>query len=90
MADIETLEKRLVSDRKKAKSDKKMQIVVSGYDKILEKLNEGQLVSNMLLTEDELENIDDLHLLTNKKFVYACNVSEDMMDISELELQSLI
>ena len=42
------------------------------------------------LSEEELDNIDDLHLLTNKKFVYACNVSEDMMDTPEVELQSLI
>jgi len=35
MADIETVEKRLLSDRKKAKSDKKMQVVVSNYEKIL-------------------------------------------------------
>ncbi len=90
MADIETVEKRLVTDRKKAKSDKKMQIVVESYEKILKKLNEWILVSNMWLTDDELESISDLHLLTNKKFVYACNVSEDMMDTQEAELQKLI
>jgi len=44
----------------------------------------------MELNEDELEYIYDLHLLTNKKFVYACNVSEDMMDTPEEELRKLI
>ena len=90
MADIETLEKRLVWDRKKAKSDKKMAEIVAQYEKILEKLNEWILVSNMELSEEEKENIYDLHMLTNKKFVYACNVSEDMMDTSEEELQKII
>ena len=90
MADIETVEKRLLSDRKKAKSDKKMQVVVEGYEKILAELNEGKLVSNMWLSEEELENIYDLHLLTNKQFVYACNVSEDMMDTPESELQKIL
>jgi len=90
MADIETVEKRLLADRKKAKSDKKMQIVVASYEKILEQLNEGKLVSNMWLSNEELENISDLHLLTNKQFVYACNVSEEMMDTPESELQKLI
>lgn len=90
MADIETVEKRLSSDRKKAKSDKKMQIVVETYEKIIKELNEWKLVSNMWLNTDELETISDLHLLTNKKFVYACNVSEEMMDTSETELQKLI
>lgn len=90
MADIETVEKRLLWDRKKAKSDKKMQLVVESYEKILEKLNEWILVSNMGLSEDELEKIADLHLLTNKKFVYACNVSEEMMDTPESELQKIL
>jgi len=44
----------------------------------------------MNLSEFILESIFDLHLLTNKKFVYACNVSEEMMDTSESELQKLI
>jgi len=90
MADIETLEKRLWETRKKAKSDKKMQIVLESFEKILSELNEGKLVSNMGLSEDELENIKDLHLLTNKQFVYACNVSEDMMDTPESELQKIL
>ncbi len=90
MADIETIEKRLNESRKKAKSDKKMQVVVEWYEKILEELNAWKLVSNMWLSEDTLESIYDLHLLTNKKFVYACNVSEDMMDTPETELQKLI
>jgi ribosome-binding ATPase YchF (GTP1/OBG family) len=37
----------------------------------------------MDLTDSILESIYDLHLLTNKKFVYACNVSEEMMDTPE-------
>ena len=90
MADIETVEKRLLADRKKAKSDKKMQVIVEWFDKILKELNEWKLVSNMGLSEDELESISDLHLLTNKKFVYACNVSEEMMDTPEAELQKIL
>jgi ribosome-binding ATPase YchF (GTP1/OBG family) len=44
----------------------------------------------MSLDDEELEAIIDLHLLTNKEFVYACNVSEEMMDTPEEELQKLI
>jgi ribosome-binding ATPase YchF (GTP1/OBG family) len=44
----------------------------------------------MDLDEDELEAIYSLHLLTNKEFVYACNVSEDMMDTSEDELKKIL
>ncbi len=90
MADIETVEKRLASDRKKAKSDKKMQAVIETYEKILNWLNEWKIVSNMWLNQEELDSISDLHLLTNKQFVYACNVSEDMMDTPEEELQNIL
>jgi len=47
MADIDSLEKRLNSDRKKARSDKKMAEVVVTYEKTLEQLNAGVLVTNM-------------------------------------------
>jgi len=90
MADIETIEKRLASDRKKARADKKMAEAVKTYEKVLEKLNSWILVTDMGLTEEELEHIKDLHLLTNKQFVYACNVSEDMMDTPEEELKKII
>ena len=90
MADIETVEKRIISDTKKARSDKKVAEAIETYKKVLEWLNEWKLVSNMWLAEEELEHIDDLHLLTNKQFVYACNVSEDMMDTPEAELQKIL
>ena len=90
MADIETLEKRLGWDRKKAKSDKKIQDIVVIYEKVLEKFNSWLLVTDMELPEDELEYLYDLHLLTNKTFVYACNVAEDMMDTSSEELKKLL
>jgi ribosome-binding ATPase YchF (GTP1/OBG family) len=59
-------------------------------EKVKGLLEQGTIVNDMGLNEEELEDIRDLHLLTNKKFVYACNVSEDMMDTSEDELKKLI
>ncbi len=90
MADIETVSKRIISDAKKARSDKDVAFAIEVYKKIEIKLNEWILVSNMWLDEDEVNSIWDLHLLTNKEFVYACNVSEDMMDTSEEELKKIL
>lgn len=90
MADIETLDKKLATDRRKTKSDKKMVPVIETYEKVLEELNKWVLVSSMELTDDEKEYLTDSHLLTNKEFVYACNVSEDMMGATEKELKELI
>jgi ribosome-binding ATPase YchF (GTP1/OBG family) len=44
----------------------------------------------MKLTDEEREVLKDMFLLTNKEFVYACNVSEDMMNASEGDLKKLL
>lgn len=90
MADLETVNKRLSSDAKKARSDKSVALTLEVCKNIEEKLNQWILVSNMDLEEEELLAIKDLHLLTNKEFVYACNVNEDMMDTSEVELKNIL
>ncbi len=90
MADIETVTKRIISDWKKARSDKVVAFAIEVYKKIEIELNKWILVTDMWLDEDELEALKDLHLLTNKVFVYACNVSEDMMDASEDELKTIL
>lgn len=90
LADIETVTKRIASDGRKAKSDKDIAFAVEVYNKVLENLNSWTLVTNMWLNEEELKAIKDLHLLTNKEFVYACNVSEDMMDTTEEELKRIL
>lgn len=90
LADVDSLEKRIISNSRKAKSDKKLAEAQVTYEKVFELLNKWILVSNMWLNEEEQEHIFDLHLLTNKQFVYACNVSEDMMDIHTDELRKMI
>ena len=90
MADIETVTKRIISDAKKARSDKVLAFAIEVYKKIEIELNKWILVTDMWLNEEELESLYDLHLLTNKTFVYACNVSEDMMSATEDELRELI
>ncbi|MCH8518695.1 redox-regulated ATPase YchF [Candidatus Gracilibacteria bacterium] len=90
LADIETLQKKIVSEAKKARSDKELLAKVETLQKVLEGLESGILASSQSLTPDERFHLYDSHLLSNKPFVYACNVSEDMMDASEDELRKLI
>ena len=90
IADIETLTKRIAGDAKKARSDKDIAEKLKTLEKVLEKLETGELASQIDLSDDEKEHLQDSHLLTNKQFVYACNVSEDMMDASEKELKEII
>ena len=90
IADLESVEKRKNANLKKARSDKKLQEFQNTYEKIFDNLNKWILVFDMWLTEEEQEHIYDMHLLTNKKFVYACNVDENMMDINIEKLKELI
>lgn len=89
LADIETLEKRIIDNGKKARSNKEAAEAQVVYERVLKDLNEWKLAID-IISEDEQKYFNDLHLLTNKKFVYAANVSEDMMDISEEELRAIL
>jgi len=90
IADIETVSKRIASDAKKARSDKDIAEKLKTLEKALEMLEAGSLVSTWNWNEDEIIHLRDSHLLTNKKFVYACNVSEEMMDSSQEQLKEII
>jgi len=90
LADIETLTKRIASDAKKARSDKDIAEKLKVLETALEWLESWKLVSTMDFDEEQREHLRDTHLLTNKQFVYACNVSEDMMDATGRELGEII
>jgi GTP-binding protein YchF len=90
LADLETVQKRIASDAKKARSDKDIAEKLKTLEKVQESLETGVLVSSMMLNDEEKLHVRDSHFLTNKKFVYACNVDEMMMDASEDELRKII
>lgn len=82
LADLETVEKRIQNLSKFLKSnDKKVQEKAKMAGPILEKLKmaleEGKAARSVGLEVDELEAINDLHLITLKKMLYVCNVDEE-------------
>lgn len=89
LADIDTLGRRVNDNAKKARANKEAAVAQEVYERVLKDLNDGKLAIDMI-GEDEQEYFDDLHLLTNKKFVYAVNVSEEMMDTPEEKLREII
>jgi len=90
LADLESVENKMKSTEKKARMDKKLMEVYKIYEKVKEHLENGNLVYTMDLSDKEKEVLHDLHLLTNKPFVYAVNVSEDQLELSEQELRDII
>lgn len=77
LADLDTVIRRLGEAEKKAKSgDKDLVIQVNALKKIKEALEAEKLAVNVELDEKEQECIKDLHLLTNKPFIYIANLKE--------------
>lgn len=80
LADLDTVTRRLSETEKKAKSgDKKILAEAEVYRKVKEHLEDEKLVISLNLDEEESEMIGDLHLLTNKPFLYIANVKEDQL-----------
>lgn len=81
-SDLATVENRLVKIEKNARSvdkeiRKKSLLIVPLLEKLKVNLEEGIAVRSLDLTDDELNLISDLHLITVKKQIYVCNVDEN-------------
>lgn len=77
LADIDTVEKRIPKSQRLLKSgDKKVLAEIEVLKKILEKLSGGIPARRQGLSQDELELVRDMNLLTLKPIMYAANVSE--------------
>ncbi|MDJ1175346.1 redox-regulated ATPase YchF [Roseofilum capinflatum] len=81
LADLSQVERRLDRARKQARGNKDALVEVSALEKLMEVLNEGQSARLAPLSEEELDSIKGLGLLSAKPIIYAANVSED--DLAE-------
>lgn len=82
LADLETVNKRLSNIAKLIKSqDKKIsgraKVAKPVLENLASKLEEGVAVRSLGLDAEELDSIQDLHLITAKTQLYLCNVDED-------------
>ena len=77
LADMETVDKTLHRENKKAKSgDKEAIQLVSILTKVASHLDQGKLVKNLNLDQDELKLIKPLCLITVKPVMFVANVNE--------------
>jgi len=77
LADLESLEKRVTANEKKAKGgDKEAKALLAVIEKVLPALREGKPARTVKVTEEELPIYRGLQLLTGKPVVYVCNVDE--------------
>jgi GTP-binding protein YchF len=89
LADLETVEKRLSGLDKFIKSqDKKISNRAKASKPVLENLKshleEGKAANQLEFSDEDLELMTDLHLITLKDVLYLCNVDEEgMMEDNE-------
>lgn len=78
LADIESVDKRIDRTKKNLKGGNKQSAQeIEVLEKVKEALYNDQPARSIDLTEDELQLIRELHLLTLKPVLYAANVAED-------------
>ena len=78
-ADLEVVDKRIDSAKKRLKADKKYQAEIDVLNKIKEALEEGKTARTVELDDEEKELIKDTFLLTMKPVLYIANVSEEQL-----------
>ena len=78
LKDLDSVERKLERTLKAAKSgDKKVRIEADFYERLIDFLGTGQPARLFDTKSDEAGWMKALYLLTNKKVLYAANVSED-------------
>ena len=90
LADLQTLDKKIPETVKKARGgDKEAKDKEAVYTKLHAWLNEGNIAISCDLTDEERLLAKDLFLLTLKPFVYAVNLEEDRVNVTEAELRDI-
>ena len=85
LSDIESVEKKIVSFKKKANSgDSSAKKELQFLEKILISLSDGIPARAMDLDKDDLIIIKSLQLLTLKPILYVCNVEENSASIGNM------
>lgn len=78
LADLDTVEKRLLRVEKLAKNgDKKLKEEVDFYQRLKQSLEQGRGARGEAATDEERLMLRDLHLLTDKPVLYVANVAEN-------------
>ncbi|UQY80890.1 Ribosome-binding ATPase YchF [Candidatus Hepatincola sp. Av] len=78
IADLDSLEKRLVTLQKKVKgADKTALALITIIEKIIPYLQKGEPAINISFNEEEIPLVKQLFLLTYKPILYVCNIHEN-------------
>ncbi len=92
LADLDSVDKRLKRIEKMAKTttDVNLRAEYSITKKVAEALNRGEPARSVVPDETEAPFMKDLHLLTTKPVLYACNVAESEYTSEKSERVKLV
>jgi len=76
LSDVEMIERRIDKTKKLLKADKKYQVELDFFERVLAALNEGKCARAVECSEEEALLLSDVALLTNKPVIYAANMSD--------------
>lgn len=86
MSDLEILDRRIDKTKKALKGgEKKFQKELDFYERVHSVLESGKCARTMDISEEEMEMLSEVSLLTLKPVIYAANVSEDDYSVPEDE-----
>ncbi len=77
LSDVEMLERRIEKTKKLIKGDKKYQVDLDLFERVLKALNAGKSARSVEMDEDEKKIMSEVALLTSKPIIYAANMSDD-------------
>ncbi|MEC9209970.1 MAG: redox-regulated ATPase YchF [Bacteroidota bacterium] len=90
LKDLETLEKLRNKNLRIAQSgDKAAQKIIAATEKYITHLGAGNSARSLNSTEEELNIISDLHLITSKPVIYMCNVDEASVKIGNKHVEAV-
>ncbi len=76
-SDIEMIDRKIERTKKAMKGDKTLAGELALYERVKEALEAGKLAKSLDYTDDELELMKEVFLITMKPVIYAANVAED-------------
>ncbi|MBP6491413.1 MAG: redox-regulated ATPase YchF [Clostridia bacterium] len=77
LSDMEVIDRRLQKAQKNLKNDKSLQAEIDVILKIKDTVEKGLSARTLELTDEEMEFVKSLDLLSFKPIIYAANVSEE-------------
>ena len=81
LKDLETLEKRITSSERKAKTgDKEASRAYNLYVEARDHLLKGKSIRSLDIEESTFKILDELQLITAKPVIYVCNVDENSVN----------